>query len=715
MRLRVQTIAILFAMGVVGLIAAIAGLWVYVLSTTRPLHPDPQHVPSVTSSAPRAKWTGAVEQGRAIARVGLLDQNLPGLSVAVGFAGEVVWAEGFGFADLENQRRVTPDTRFRAGEASKALTSAAVGLLLEQGKLKLDDEIQTYVPAFPKKQWPVTVRQLMGHVAGLGDDAGDEAWLSPCEKTLDGLGLFADGKLLFEPGTRYHASSYGWILVSAAVEAAANERFFRFMRSQIFEPLGMAATRPDSVNEAVADRATFYFPRFAGNTRYGPESAREGDHSCYAGASAFLSTPSDLVRFGMAINSGLRPGSGAEGGKLLQPGTVTLLQTSLRLPSGEETGYGLGWKLETLPLAGQPARMAGHGTKADFIGGTTYLMTFPERGLVVAVMSNTAFADARSVALKIAEAFAAPEQGRSNTPSAPLADYHQHLFSPELAALMTTTPPVTSVQPRTAADLIEQLDAAGIRRAVVLSTAYIFEQPSRKADHAEEKLKRDNDWTSRQVAEFPDRLIGFCGLNPLKDYALGELARCAADPNLRRGLKLHFGNSVVDYHNPAHIEQVRRIFRAANDRRMAIVVHARASVTQKLPYGRDEAMIFLNELLPAAPDVVVQVAHLAGAGSPEDEGAQQALEVLVDAVARHDPRTRRLYFDVTTVGAGPTPDNARRWAAAIGKLSTRVLFGSDATTATVTPGGAWAAMRKLLPLTGDEFDAIAKNRPPYMP
>lgn len=403
MKIRIQTIAALFAMGVMGLIAAIGGLWVYVLATTRPLHPDPQQVPSVTSSAPRPKWARAVAQGREIARVGLLDQNLPGLSVAVGVGGETVWAEGFGFADLENQRRVTPDTRFRTGEASKALTSAAVGLLLEQGKLKLDEEIQTYVPAFPKKQWPVTLRQLMGHVAGLRDDAGDEAWLSPCEKTLGGLRLFGDDRLLFEPGTRYYPSSYSWILVSAAVEAAANERFFRFMRSQIFEPLRMAATRPDSVNETIADRATFYFPRFAGDTRYGPESAREGDHSCYAGASAFLSTPSDLVRFGMAINS--RSGAGV--GQLLQPGTVTLLQTSLRLPSGEETGYGLGWKLETLPLAGQPSRMTGHGTKADFIGGTTYLMTFPDRGIVVAVMSNTAFADARSIALKIAEAFAA--------------------------------------------------------------------------------------------------------------------------------------------------------------------------------------------------------------------------------------------------------------------------------------------------------------------
>ena len=297
----------------------------------------------------------------------------------------------------------------------------------------------------------------------------------------------------------------------------------------------------------------------------------------------------------------------------------------------------------------------------------------------------------------------------------PVADHHQHLFGPELAALMSTTPPVTAAKPRTAKDLIEQLDAAGIRRAVVLSTAYIFEQPSRNADAAAEKLRRENDWTSLQLAQYPDRLIGFCGLNPLKDYALDELARCARDPNLRRGLKLHFGNSVVDYHNPDHIEQVRRVFRAANEHRMTIVVHMRASVTQKLPYGRDEALIFLNELMPAAPDVVVQVAHLASAGSWQDEGAQQALGVFADAVARRDPRTRLLYFDVTALGAPPAPDTAQRWAAMIRQLGTaRVLFGSDATLPNVTPGDAWAALRRLLPLTDDEFRAIASNVPPYM-
>jgi uncharacterized protein len=173
---------------------------------------------------------------------------------------------------------------------------------------------------------------------------------------------------------------------------------------------------------------------------------------------------------------------------------------------------------------------------------------------------------ARIVALAVSWPLIAQIQDRGSnmTLTAPLADHHQHLFSPELATLMSTTPPVASAQPRTAADLIAQLDAAGIRRAVVLSTAYIFEQPSRKADAAAEKLRRENDWTSQQVAKFPDRLIGFCSLNPLKDYALDELVRCANDTNLRRGLKLHFGNSVVDYSAPMRLlRRLRRVTRGS--------------------------------------------------------------------------------------------------------------------------------------------------------
>jgi serine beta-lactamase-like protein LACTB len=397
---RSETWLAVIVLGVGVLILAIAGLWVYVSATATPLHPNPQDVPSATRSGPPPKWVDAVERGRQIVRAGLTEQNLPGLSVAVGVGGDIVWAEGFGWADLEKRVPVSPDMLFRIGTASTALTSAAVGLLLEEGSLKLDEKIQTYVPEFPEKQWPVTLRQLMGHVAGVRNDGGDEGPLFSvrCERPVEALQHFKDSPLLFEPGTEYRYSSYGWILMSAAVEAAADEPFLMFMRKQIFEPLGMEHTEADSATEPTPDRATFYFPRFAADPRYGPDLMRPIDYSCYAGSSAFLSTPSDLVRFAMAINSG----------KLLQPATVQLLQTSQRLASGQETGYGLGWDLESVALAAEETRVVGHD--GESLGGmVASFMTFPEHGIVVSVTSNISYADTFAVAVKIAQAFA--EQG----------------------------------------------------------------------------------------------------------------------------------------------------------------------------------------------------------------------------------------------------------------------------------------------------------------
>jgi uncharacterized protein len=300
---------------------------------------------------------------------------------------------------------------------------------------------------------------------------------------------------------------------------------------------------------------------------------------------------------------------------------------------------------------------------------------------------------------------------------APVGDHHQHLISPALAAVMSPRPPAPPMAPVTAKDLIALLDEAGIKRAVVLSTAYIFEQPSRNVENAADKVRADNDWTSQQVARYPDRLIGFCGLNPLKDYALDELARCAKDRYLRNGLKLHFGNSVVDYHSPQHVEQLKRVFRAANGYRMPIVVHMRASLTAKLPYGRDEALIFLNEVVPAAPDVVIQIAHLAAAGAPSDPAADQAIEVFIEAIAKGDPRATRLYFDAPSVAPNvtPTADASAAIASRIRRLGVqRVLFGSDASTGgSLTPRAVWDSFRKL-PLTEAEFQTIAANVPPYL-
>jgi CubicO group peptidase (beta-lactamase class C family) len=169
------------------------------------------------------------------------------------------------------------------------------------------------------------------------------------------------------------------------------------MRKQIFEPLGMDDTRVDSATEPIPNRATSYFPRFSADPRYGPQPPWDPDvdYSCFAGSAAFLSTPSDLVRFGLAIQSGT----------LLQPATVQELQTPQRTASGQETGYGLGWDLETVALAGEQTRPVGHD--GDWMGGRVVsFLTFRERGIVVAVVSNTAWADTFSLAVKIAEAFA---------------------------------------------------------------------------------------------------------------------------------------------------------------------------------------------------------------------------------------------------------------------------------------------------------------------
>ena len=374
----------------------VVGLFLYVNATARPLHPDPNRVQSVTQASPSRQWAGAAEQAQRIARASLVQQNLPGLSVAVGIGGEIVWAEGFGWANLEKQVPVGPAMRFEIGTASVALTSAAVGLLLDKDTLHLDTEIQTYVSEFPDKQWPVTLRQLMGHTSGVRNDAGDEEPIAEhCDRTADGLKRFADGPLRFEPGTQFRFSSYGWVLLSAAVEAAANQPFFTFMQEKVFGPLGMRDTTADATTDPVPDLATSYFPRFAADPRYGPQSPERFDASCFAGAGAFLSTPSDLVRFAMAINSG----------KLLKPATVQLLQASQRLSSGEETGYGLGWDLETVTIAGKPTRVVGHdGTLRG--GMVSSFITVPEHGITVAVTSNTSFADTAAIAVKIAEAFA---------------------------------------------------------------------------------------------------------------------------------------------------------------------------------------------------------------------------------------------------------------------------------------------------------------------
>jgi predicted TIM-barrel fold metal-dependent hydrolase len=291
----------------------------------------------------------------------------------------------------------------------------------------------------------------------------------------------------------------------------------------------------------------------------------------------------------------------------------------------------------------------------------------------------------------------------------PLVDHHQHLYSVE-------TTRSSRIEPLDAADLIAYLDAAGIRRAAVLSVAYQFGNPNRPVIDEYGQVRAENDWTSRQIARFPDRLQGLCGVNPLKDYALPELDRCAGDPFLRAGLKLHFGNSDVDLDNTEHVLRLRRVFRAANDRGMAIVVHMRPSVTKQRPYGRKQAQTFLDELLPAAPVIPIQIAHLTGAGTYDEPSTDEALSVFIEAITHGDSRMTHVYFDVSGIaGYGKWTDKADRIVERIRQIGVqRIVFGSDgARGGGLAPSDAWADFLKL-PLSDAEKQAIARNVAPYM-
>ena len=287
--------------------------------------------------------------------------------------------------------------------------------------------------------------------------------------------------------------------------------------------------------------------------------------------------------------------------------------------------------------------------------------------------------------------------------AAPRVDHHQHLLNAPMAE--------PGQQPITAESLIAMLDAAGIRRALLLSNAFRYGDPRQPSDPDEfAHVKAENDWTAGEAAKFPQRLVMYCSFNPLKDYAMAELERCAADKRFGRGIKLQFGSSLVNLADPAQVEQVRRVFKAANDRHLDLVVHLR--VARRLPYGAAQAQVFIDELLAAAPEVKVQVAHLAGGGGGAlDPAAEEVLTVFEAALARKDPRVRNLRFDLSgAVGGEGWPGRAPVIARHIRALGiSRVLYGSDGGDPTDPPAKAVVAAYLQLPLTKREFRVIDRN------
>ncbi len=374
---------------------------------------------SVAPSPTAATRLAAIARAAAVAREGagrdahrLLDSlvaaaGLPGLSAAVGVHGRIVWAEGFGFADVENRIPVTPLTEFRVGSVSKSLTSAALGLLVQEGKIDLDAPVQRYVPSFPNKRWPVTTREVAGHLAGIRHYRGDEFLSSRHYPSVDsGLSIFEHDTLLFEPGTKFHYSTYGWDLVSAVIEGASGQAFLDYMREHVLEPLDLRETVADQPDSLVRYRARPYDMRDDGTLLNSPWV----DNSYKWAGGGYLSTPSDLARYATRLDDG----------DLLDPSTVRLLFTSEKTSSGEVTHYGMGWF--TRPDS-EGRRTVYHS--GGSVGGTTFLLLYPDEGVAVAFTMNVTPSRAVGKAMK----------------GASLGDFAQALARPYLAAVGGPTTP----------------------------------------------------------------------------------------------------------------------------------------------------------------------------------------------------------------------------------------------------------------------------------
>ena len=324
------------------------------------------------SGAARGDEARAIANARETVELAMARTLAPGAQIAVSRGDRTVWSRSFGCADLELDVPVGADTRLRIGSVSKPLTAAAIGVLVEEGRLDLDAPVQKYVPDFPKKAWPITTRQLAGHIAGIRHYEGDEFVIRDHYGTVRaGLAIFEKDALIFEPGTKFSYSSYGWNLISAVIEGASGEPFLAFMQKRVFAPAGMAHTSADEVTPIIPGRARFY----TRDEKTGAVlNADYVDNSYKWAGGGFLSTAEDLVAFARALLDG----------RLLRPETVALLWTSMKTADGKDTDYGIGW---TVDRDAKGRRRVRHSGGAQ--GGTANLVIYPDERLAVALLVNS--------------------------------------------------------------------------------------------------------------------------------------------------------------------------------------------------------------------------------------------------------------------------------------------------------------------------------------
>jgi len=320
-----------------------------------------------TFVAPPAQFAEAAKQARAV----LCEQlapHVPAAEVAVGLNGRLIWSAGIG--------DVKETTRMRIGSISKPIAADVFALLVQQGKLDPDAPVDRYVSGLPEALRPITSRQLAGHIGGIRHYKGDEFMLNKHFATVrEGLSIFENDPLVAPPGTKYSYSTYGYSLLSAALEGAAHKDFPTLVRTMVFEPLKMTHTKLDdgSAPGFEADENSDKFHRSAAV-----------DNSYKWAGGGVLSTADDMVKFASAH---------LHTGRLTQA-SLDLLFTSMKTADGKETNYGAGWDTR---FDDRGRKLVGHSGSA--VGGTARMMVDRDSGVVVVLLTNITNSDRVAKAL----------------------------------------------------------------------------------------------------------------------------------------------------------------------------------------------------------------------------------------------------------------------------------------------------------------------------
>ncbi|MEN8374818.1 MAG: serine hydrolase domain-containing protein [Gemmatimonadota bacterium] len=356
-----------------------------------------------------ADATSAAHASATLAAV-YASSGVPGIAAAVSVDGEVVWEEYLGLSDVEAAIPVTPETRFRIGSVSKAVTTVALSRLWQEGRIDLDADVRRYVPEFPGKDAVITPRLLAGHLGGIRNyeqkDFADSSHIDRRHfaETADALAIFADDPLVATPGHGYHYSVFGYTLLSAAMEGAARKRFLSLLDDLVIEPLDLGHTGADSAG--IPGRAVAY----ERSSEDGLSVAEPLDFSYKWAGGGLHSSVRDLARLGSAL---LEP-------DFLSPAALALLTTTQTTSSGESTEVGLGWRLGTDSRDRLFIHHAG-----NISGGRAVVLLYPAQGVSVAITSNQALAPLmiESTAQVLAEAFLLGREGRRFTRMRPVASF----------------------------------------------------------------------------------------------------------------------------------------------------------------------------------------------------------------------------------------------------------------------------------------------------